>query len=69
MKDILYIYKRKKLKKIILRWKIKNQMMKRREIQTLNLVLRIIHKYAFKPFIKKIKRRIYEIEEMEQFII
>ena len=65
MKDILYIYKRKKLKKIILRWKIKNQMMKRREIQTLNLVLRIIHKYAFKPFIKKIKKRIYEIEEME----
>ena len=65
MKDIIYIYYRKKLEKIILRWKANVKIMKRRDILMLNIVLKIIDKFAFKPFIKKMKKRIFEIEEIE----
>ena len=66
MKDILYIYYRKKLENIILRWKIYVKKIKRRDILALNIILKLVSKFAFKPFIKKLKKKNNKHEEIEE---
>ena len=71
MKDILYIYYRKKLEKVIIKWKIFNKKMKRRDMLALNIILKLINKFAFKPFIKRLKKQkslIYDEEEEMNYI-
>lgn len=57
MKDICSIYYRNKLKKFIFRWKTTFKKLKRREILALNIIIKLISKSTFKPFIKKLKKR------------
>ena len=66
MKDIFYIYYRKKMEKVILRWKASVKLLKRRDILALNIILKLVSKFAFKPFVKQIKKRIYKNEEIEE---
>lgn len=66
MKDIFDIYYRKKMEKVILRWKASVKLLKRRDILALNIILKLVSKFAFKPFVKQIKKRIYENEEIEE---
>jgi len=66
MKDILYIYYRKKLENIILRWKIYVKKIKRRDVLALNIILKLVSKFAFKPFIKKLKKKNNKHEEIEE---
>ena len=66
MKDIFYIYYRKKMEKVILRWKSSVKLLKRRDILALNIILKLVSKFAFKPFVKQIKKRIYKNEEIEE---
>ncbi len=56
MKDILYIYYRKKLEKAIIIWKAEVKKMRRRDTLALNLIFKIIDGFAFKPFIKQTKK-------------
>ena len=56
MKDILYIYYRKKLQKIIKTWKDSVKKMKQRDVLALNNIIKIIYKFAFKQFFKLIKK-------------
>ena len=62
MKDILYIYYRKKLENIITKWKVYNKRMKRRDILALNIIFKLVSKFAFKTFIKRLKRKTNEYE-------
>ena len=65
MKDIIYIYYRNKMSKIILRWKASVNLFKRRDILAMNFILKLVNNFAFKPFIKQIRQKIYEDEEIE----
>ena len=66
MNDIIYIYYRKKMEKIIQRWKACVKLYRRRDILVLNFILKLVNNYAFKPFIKQLKRKIYEEGEIEE---
>ena len=66
MKDILYIYYRKKLENIIIKWKVYNKKMKRRDILALNFIFKLVSKFAFKPFIKRLKKKLNENEEIDE---
>jgi hypothetical protein len=66
MNDILYIYYRKKMEKIIQRWKACVKLYRRRDILALNFILKLVNNYVFKPFIKQLKRKIYEDGEIEE---
>ena len=66
IKDICSIYYRNKLNKIVLRWKINVKKLKRREILALNIILKLVSKITFRAFIKKIKKRIYDKEEINE---
>ena len=66
MKDIFYIYYRKKMEKVILRWKASVKLLKRRDILALNIILKLVSKFAFKPFVKQIKKRTNENKEIEE---
>ena len=57
MKDILNIYYNNKMKNILLCWKSGIKRIKRRDSLALNIILKLINRYAFKPFIKKLKNK------------
>ena len=66
MNDIIYIYYRKKMEKIIQTWKACVKLYRRRDILVLNFILKLVNNYVFKPFIKQLKRKIYEEGELEE---
>ena len=57
MKNILNIYYNNKMKNILLCWKSGIKRIKRRDSLALNIILKLINRYAFKPFIKKLKNK------------
>jgi hypothetical protein len=65
MKDILYIYYRKRVGEKVLIWKTLVKKKRRRDALAINLICKIINGFAFKPFIKQVRKQIMIKDENE----
>jgi hypothetical protein len=65
MKDILYIYYRKRVGEKVLIWKTLVKKKRRRDTLAINLICKIINGFAFKPFIKQVRKQIMIKDENE----
>jgi hypothetical protein len=65
MKDILYIYYRKRVGEKVIIWKTLVKKKRRRDTLAINLICKIINGFAFKPFIKQVRKQIMIKDENE----